>query len=202
MARNFLAAASAAIRSVETILSAIAQLSLLLIMLIVVADVLMRYAFRSPLVWSYVVVGNYLMVSLFFLMLSKTLQANHHISIDIFQNALPFRIREILLSVGLIASAVIMGLIAWQSYLRLRTAFWADERLAATIPWPTWVTYAILTIGVSVFVLRIVHRALEHLASALLGVPLDPDHQAVHSDLDDAESPHPGVGVDKRQERQ
>jgi TRAP-type C4-dicarboxylate transport system permease small subunit len=150
--------ASTAIAVVEWILSAVARMSLLLIMLIVFADVVMRYAFHAPLSWPYTVIGNYLMVSVFFLMLSNTLHANHHIAIDVFQNMFPLRMRETLQATGFLASALIMGLIAWQSYLRWWTAFRADERLAANIPWPTWIAYAILT--------------LQHFASALSGVPL------------------------------
>jgi TRAP-type C4-dicarboxylate transport system permease small subunit len=181
--------ASTAIAVVEWILSAVARMSLLLIMLIVFADVVMRYAFHAPLSWPYTVIGNYLMVSVFFLMLSNTLHANHHIAIDVFQNMFPLRMRETLQATGFLASALIMGLIAWQSYLRWWTAFRADERLAANIPWPTWIAYAILTIGVAVFVLRIVHRALQHFAAAWSGVPLVASHSA-NPDVTAIESTH------------
>lgn len=171
-------AASSAISAVEWILSAVARIALLLIMLIVVADVVMRYAFHAPFSWPYTLIGNYLMVVVFFLMLSNTLQANHHIAIDIFQEMFPLRLREVLLGLGFLASAAVMALIAWQSFLRWQVAFRADERLAANIPWPTWITHAILTVGVAVFVVRIALRVLQHFASALSGVALvetDPD---------------------------
>jgi TRAP-type C4-dicarboxylate transport system permease small subunit len=163
---------SAVIGFIETAFAAAARLCLFLIMMIVVADVLLRYVFHTPLAWSYTLIGSYLMVALFFLMLSNTLHVNHHIAIDIFQGVFPLRVRELALGVGYLASAVVMGLIAWHSWLRWTAALQADERLAAAIPWPTWITYAILTVGVVLFVLRTVHRACLHIAAAVIGRPL------------------------------
>lgn len=167
---------SAVIEFIETAFAATARLCLFLIMMIVVADVLLRYIFHNPLAWSYTLIGSYLMVALFFLMLSNTLHVNQHIAIDIFQGVFPLRIREIALGLGYLASAVVISLIAWHSWLRWNTAFQADERLAAAIPWPTWITYAILTVGVALLVLRTVLRACLHIAAAVIGRPLVATH--------------------------
>ena len=63
-------------------------------MLIVVVDVAMRYALSMPLGWSYDVIGLYLMVAVFFLMLPDTLHNHGHVAIDLFQGTLPRRLRR------------------------------------------------------------------------------------------------------------
>lgn len=160
------------IGAIEAGLAALSRIALFAIMMIVIADVALRYLFHAPLSWPYPVIGNYLMVLVFFFALPNTLSANHHIEIDIFKPLYPVRFRELSLAIGFLASAVVMILIAHESWLRFARAWSGDERLASTVAWPTWITHAVVWIGVGVFVLRILHRAGSHLIGAITGKPL------------------------------
>lgn len=82
---------SAAVAKVETLLVGFSAASLVVIMLVVVADVTMRYVVRSPLGWSYDLIGTYLMVCVFFFALSDTLHHHGHIAM----NASPMRSRAV-----------------------------------------------------------------------------------------------------------
>ena len=80
---------SALLARAETALVALSGVALAVIMVVVVADVLLRYVARSPLGWSYDLIGSYLMVAVFFLALSDTLHHHGHIAIDISPSTSP-----------------------------------------------------------------------------------------------------------------
>jgi len=164
----------------ETGLAALASVALGAIMLIVVVDVAMRYVLSRPLGWSYDVIGLYLMVAAFFLMLSDTLHAHGHVSIDLFTNVLPRRVRNLGLTAGYAAGAVVLALIGVDAWGRFQGAYQGQERIAAIIPWLTWPAYLIVTVGSAVLTLRLIYRAVGHGLSVfarrdLVEVPLPPE---------------------------
>lgn len=160
---------SAGLARIEVGLVAASAVAMAAIMVIVVVDVVMRYAFAAPLTWSYDVVGLYLAGAVFFLALSDTMQHHGHIALDIFAPMMPSRLRHALQSVGYAASFILVALIAWLEFLQAEDAFLADARIAAVIPWPTWIAHAVVTVGMAVLALRCGYRAVFHLASAIAG---------------------------------
>lgn len=166
-AERVMSAVSRALAAAEVALAALACLALAAIMLIVVVDVAMRYALARPLGWSYDVIGLYLMVAVFFLMLPDTLHHHGHVAIDLFQHALPRRLRHLGLVLGNTAGAVVMALIGREAWGRFQTAYEGQERIAAIVPWLTSPAYLIVTVGVALLTLRLVYRAAGHGLSAL-----------------------------------
>jgi TRAP-type C4-dicarboxylate transport system permease small subunit len=154
---------------IETVLIGVACVALASIMCIVVLDVVMRYAFAAPLLWSYDLIGLYLIGAVFFLALPDTMHRHGHIALDVFMPLFPLRLRHIFQGLGYGASTVLVGLIAWLAQERAYGAFLADDRIASAVPWPTWVAYATLTIGMALLFLRCAYRAYFHLISAVLG---------------------------------
>ncbi|HEU4987769.1 MAG TPA: TRAP transporter small permease [Rhizobiaceae bacterium] len=182
--------ASAALAIVERALVAVSSICLGMIMLIVVADVTMRYFFHAPFSWSYDLIGLYLMVAVFFFALSDTLHNHGHIAIDIFQHSLPQRVRHVSMAIGYLLSTVILALITWQAWIRLQTAYLGDDRIAAAIPWPTWISYFIVTLGGAVVTLRCLYRTIGHAASAATGrelVETPPPPETGHGPAEGAE---------------
>lgn len=99
------------------------------IMLVVVADVSMRYLFRQPLTWSYDLIGSYLMVGAFFLALSDRMKQHGHIAIDMFLCKLPHRFMHGSQGIGYLLAAVILLIIALQAGDRMVSACKAAEDL-------------------------------------------------------------------------
>jgi TRAP-type C4-dicarboxylate transport system permease small subunit len=151
----------------ETGLAALACLALAAIMLIVVVDVAMRYALSMPLGWSYDLIGLYLLVAVFFLMLPDTLHHHGHVAIDLFTNVLPRRLRHPGLAAGYSAGAVVMALIGFEAWGRFGAAYAGQDRIAALVPWLTWPAYLIVTVGTALLTVRLVYRAVGHGLSAL-----------------------------------
>src|SRR5690606_4304758 len=129
----------------ETALVVVAAASMAAIMLVVTLDTTLRYVLSAPLTWSYDLVGLYLMVAVFFLALPDTLNHHGHIMVDLFQRLIPFRLRHLLLGIGYALSTWVMVLIVWGAGQRMTTAFLKDERIAALVPWPTWIAYFLVT---------------------------------------------------------
>lgn len=157
-----MSAASRGLAVVEAGLAALACVALAAIMLIVVVDVAMRYALSMPLGWSYDLIGLYLLVATFFLMLPDTLHHHGHVAIDLFQSVLPRRFRHLGLAVGYAAGTVVMALIGLEAWGRFLGASQGQERIAALIPWPTWPAYLIVTVGTALLTLRLFYRAGGH----------------------------------------
>jgi len=160
---------SASLARVETALIALSAAAMAAIMCIVVLDVVMRYAFAAPLVWSYDIIGLYLVGIVFFFALSDTMQHHGHIALDVFLPYMPVRLRHAAQSLGFAASTVLIVAITWLEFWQAEDAFVADDRIAGVVPFQTWVAHAVLAIGMGVLALRCLYRAVFHGASALAG---------------------------------
>lgn len=180
---------SAILARIETALVFLSGVALAVIMLVVVADVTLRYAFRSPLGWSYDLIGTYLMVCVFFFALSDTLHHHGHIAIDIFTPQLPRWFLHASLGIGYAVSALLLAMIAWQAWYRTTAAWNANNLISATVPWPTWPSYLMAVIGTALMTLRCTLRAITHGGSFVTGreladlppepitTPAEPEHR-------------------------
>ena len=164
-----LAGASRWIEHVERWLSFVAALALAAIMLVVVADVMLRYLFAAPLFWSYDLISMYLMVTVFFFALSDTLHKHGHVAIDLFQGLLPLPVRFAGEALGYGLGTVVFCLVAWKLTERTATAFANDEVTATLIPWPLWLSHFPAALGSWVFAVRCLYRTVGHLVSAITG---------------------------------
>lgn len=160
---------SAVLARAETVLVFLSGVALAVIMVVVVADVTMRYAFQRPLGWSYDLIGTYLMVCVFFFALSDTLHHHGHIAIDIFSPQLPRRFVHASLAVGYGVSALLLAVIAMQAWHRTSAAWNANNLISATVPWPTWPSYFMVVVGSALIALRCVMRTVTHAASFVTG---------------------------------
>ena len=158
-----------ALARLERGLIALSQAAIALIMLVVVADVAMRYLVHRPLSWSYDLIGSYLMVAAFFLALPDTLAAREHIAIDMLAPRLHRRILHPGLALGYALSAVLVAIIAVQGWDRCVQAFRAGDLVSATVPWPTWPTHLVVALGAAVMALRCLVLAAGHMASLVTG---------------------------------
>ena len=69
--------------AIERALTVIAVVFLFAIMVLVVADVFMRYAVNRPFSFTYDLIGLYLLAGVFFLTLSDALREHAHVGVDI-----------------------------------------------------------------------------------------------------------------------
>ncbi|GGE44736.1 C4-dicarboxylate ABC transporter permease [Primorskyibacter flagellatus] len=183
-------APSAWLARVETVLVALSAIALAGIMCTVMLDVVLRYVFHAPLVWSYDLIGLYLVGAVFFFALSDTMQQHGHIALDVFVPLIPFRLRHAAQSAGFAASTLLLAAITWLEYGQAVQALVADNRIAGIVPFQTWVAHAVLALGMGVLVLRCAYRTLFHALSAVTGrdmVELPPPPVTSTAGLESAE---------------
>lgn len=153
----------------EKVLRTIAAGCLLTVMLVIFCDVFARYLFNSPLIWSYELVGMYLMPALFYLAISDTLADHHHIAVDLLNPWIPVAVRR-LVEAGY--SALMAAIFCWIVWFFAQSAlanFHSGAVVMGAIEWPTWIPEFIVVIGASAIALRMIGRVIGHLASLLTG---------------------------------
>ncbi len=160
---------SALLARVENVLILLSAAAMFSIMCIVMLDVVLRYVFAAPLVWSFDLIGLYLVGAVFFFALSDTMQQHGHIALDVFTPLIPFRLRHIAQALGFGASAALLAAITWLEFWQAIDALIADDRIAGVVPFQTWVAHAVLALGMFVLVLRCLYRAIFHALSVISG---------------------------------
>ena len=129
-------------------------------------DVAMRYVFNAPLVWSYELISDYLMVAIFFLSIGATQRQGQHIGVDILTRRLPERLRSALACVTLLLMGgyiTLMGLAGWDNFSE---AWDNGDVLAGVIPWPRWPALVLVPLGCLLLLLRLIADLLGNVAAA------------------------------------
>lgn len=156
----------------EQLSRTVAAACLIAVMLIVFTDVAARYLVRSPLAWSYDVIGMYLMPALFYLALSDTLAAEHHIAVDLLRPRMPQWLLRLSEVVGNGAAAAVFLLITWIYGASALDNYASGARVMNAVQWPSWIPEAIVVLGAFTISLRLMGRAIGHAVSLFSGRPV------------------------------
>ena len=145
---------------------------LLVIMLsVVILQVLFRYGFNSPISWAEEL-SKTLMVWSAFLIAPLAFREGINVSIDLFKDAWPRRVR-------LISELIIAFLILWIVSVFLWESIWLVGRgmkvSAASLPVATGVFYSILPVSFVALLLAVVERILCILLDLVGGASRQPD---------------------------
>jgi TRAP-type C4-dicarboxylate transport system permease small subunit len=163
-----------AVAAVEHLASLIAACVLCGVMLIVAADVAMRYIFNRPFGWTYDLISLYLMGALFYFALSPTFAQGAHISVDVIAHRLPTYLRRALQIVIALVSAALFATIAWLAAARTLDDFQSGAATSGEILWPTWLADVLVPLGCALLTLRLIVHAVGHLLSLATGQDLVP----------------------------
>jgi TRAP-type C4-dicarboxylate transport system permease small subunit len=155
--------------ALERIVTSVAVACLFAIMLIVVADVFMRYAINRPFSFTYDLVGLYLMAGLFYLALSQTYAIHAHVSVDILVHRFSIPARRICEIITCLCGVAVFALITWLGLDRALESYASGDVLAGAIPWPSWVSAALVPLGCAVLTLRLLLHLVAHALSLASG---------------------------------
>ena len=162
------------IDAVDTALLSVGCLMLFLLMLIVVADVALRYLFNAPLQWSYEIISSYLMPGLFFLAASHTLRAHGHVCVDILHNYVGRRSRYAFETLSSLLATPVFALATWLSAGNTVKDFVTAAESSSGLGLPTWTISILLPIGFGMLTLRLALHSYGNLASLLTGRDIKP----------------------------
>ncbi len=149
----WLAAATRFTRRVNAVFLAVSGGLAAAIMIVILQDVVRRYAFNDPSAWV-LDICSFMLVYLFFLALAPALEAGSHVSVDLFSRAFPPRFRRRVLLLGAVLT-VAFGAILCVMLLNDTLEAFADDNPfpASTIPMKMKYVWVVGPIGVAQFVL-------------------------------------------------
>jgi TRAP-type C4-dicarboxylate transport system permease small subunit len=159
---------------VENAASFVAAVVLCAVMIIVSADVAMRYVFNRPFGWTYDLISLYLMGALFYFALSPTFAQGAHISVDVVARRLSPGMRRLLQVVIALVSALLFATIAWLAAARTFDDFQSGAATSGEILWPTWLADVLIPVGCALLTLRLIVHAFGHALSLATGRDLVP----------------------------
>lgn len=148
---------------IDSLIFFVAQAAVFIMMIVTMADVIMRYVFNRSILIAYTFSGEYLMVILVFLSLSYVMKMGGHIRLDLFIRHFPEKFMKFLDIVYLLLAAGLMFVIGYQGMLLTSEAYINNYTAAGIIPWPTWLSVVWVPIGSYMFTLRLLLLAIQTL---------------------------------------
>lgn len=147
---------------VERLWIAISGLTLVVMMFFTVVDVVMRYAFNSPLRWWFDLLMNYLLLTPFFLSFSYTLARHGHIAVEFFARHFHPPTLHALLAIAYAGTGLMLDAVTVFTFIDAYEAWAKNDVLAGVILWPVWISKTIIALGLLPLSLRCLHFAIGH----------------------------------------
>ncbi|MBK3660085.1 TRAP transporter small permease [Bradyrhizobium diazoefficiens] len=160
--------------ALERALTVIAVAFMFVIMMLVVTDVFMRYALNSPFSFTYDLIGLYLLAGVFFFTVSDALREHVHVGVDILLSRFSPAGRRLSEIVTALVGLFVFVLICKVGLERAIENYEQQDVLAGAIPWPTWVSAALVPLGCGVLVLRLALQLVGNMLSLVTGRDLYP----------------------------
>ena len=160
--------------ALERALTMIAVAFMFVIMVLVVTDVFMRYALNRPFSFTYDLIGLYLLAGVFFFTLSDALREHVHVGVDILLSRFSPTGRRLSEIVTALAGLFVFVLICKVGFSRALENYEQHDVLSGAIPWPTWISAALVPFGCGVLVLRLALQLVGNVLSLVSGRDLYP----------------------------
>ncbi|HEX2886397.1 TRAP transporter small permease [Vineibacter terrae] len=146
------------LRRIDWVLARITAIAIIAVMVIIVCDVIGRYAFSQPIAWVYDLVSIYFINMILYLMASETLRTRGHIALDLHTRLLPPRAWSLLQALAWLAVALTLLLACWRIALGTWESFEAREVHPGLYEWPVWLEKGIVALGLALLACRIAVR--------------------------------------------
>lgn len=140
--------------AVEGICSGLSAFCYASITFIIFIDVIGRYLFNSPLQFTYTLVSNFLIVAAFFLSMSYSEKRRSHISVDVAFDRFPKQLQNYAAVFNNLLGIGLASLIAYGGYKETAYAYNNNLIEYNIFPWPMWVSYSFVPIGMAVYIIR------------------------------------------------
>jgi TRAP-type C4-dicarboxylate transport system permease small subunit len=145
----------------------LSALAIFAMMVIVSLDVGFRYALNSPIPWAFDLISMYLMVAIFFLTLSASYAFGHHIRIDLLTRSAPPARKAWLRRLEVVLVAPLFCVIAWLAAQQSMTSYESGLVISGPIPWPTWPGPALVAVGSTLLLARLLVQFVDPLGDAM-----------------------------------
>ncbi len=149
-------------RPLGMVMSMVGAAALIVMMLWVVTDVLLRFLFNRPVLGSYEIV-EYMMVAFVFMAMAHAQFCRAHISVPVFVEKLPPRMRAVVESVTSIVTLAIALVLVWGAIGQTRDMYFS-RMTSAVLFIPKWPFQAITALGLAAFSVAVLADVLRNLS--------------------------------------
>lgn len=156
-----------AIFAVSRFMLRIGQFTLVLMVLLTVADVFLRYVFNRPILGSYELT-EFMMAILVFATIGYTMAIKGHVVVDLVFTKLPQRARDILESITSFMAFLLFAIVAWRNVLQAGTA-WERNDVTAELFIPISPFILFVALGIAVLSLVLFVQFMQSLSKAIKG---------------------------------
>ena len=140
----------------------LSEIALAGLLLLVFHEVIVRYVFNSPTLYS-VELSEYLLVFVAFMSVGWVLKEDRHVQVTFLVDLFPPKIKLIL---DIVTSILIMGfcgIMVWKGGRSAITAYTGDYHSSSLLNFPLWIPYGIIPLGALVLGLQYIVRIGERL---------------------------------------
>jgi len=155
------------VRKCSDVLGLIGNITLVLMMLLMVADIFLRYAFNSPIMGSFEIV-EFMMVVVVFFGFAATQMEDGHVRVTMLVNRFPPRLRHAVDSITLLVGAAMLGMITYAALLQAAKSR-AEGAISAVLFLPVYPFIYLLALGSLLYTLTLLAGFLAALGKAVSG---------------------------------
>lgn len=148
--------ADAGLQIIENIAAVIAGCAAMVVMVLVTCDAMFRYVLNTPLTFQHHLTQFYLLVMLGALPLAWGYRTGGSIQVSLLIERLPAVVSAPLIRLGLLASSLYLGAIAWRSSLEFYAAWSQGRQIMGVIDWPVAWSWVWIPVGCGLLALRLI----------------------------------------------
>ncbi len=144
------------LRPIENAAAGIGGVMMLVAMVLMVADAVMRYLFKSPIEIASRLIEHYLLVAMFAMPLAWGFRTGGYIRIVAAVEMLPTALKNFTLRAGLLASSAYVGALAWTSGAHFLEVWRSGEVYVGVIDWSVAWSWIWVPVGLGLLAARLV----------------------------------------------
>lgn len=141
------------ITSISKIGELASEVCLVFLVLMIFREVIARYVFRSPSVFS-VEISEYMMIFIAFLSAGWVLHQDRHVNMTALTDRFPKKIQLFLEIITSIITMAYCSIIIWKSVTTVLMAYNGSYHSASSVNFPLWIAYTFIPLGIATLFLQ------------------------------------------------
>jgi len=142
--------------------SLISQCCLVLLLILVFHEVIARYLFNSPTLYS-VELSEYLLILLAFIAAGWVLQEDKHVRMQSLVHLLPEKVQHLLACLTSFIVLLFCGVLTWYGFKAAYIAWHGEYHSSSLLNMPMWLPYLIIPLGSLLLALQLLIHISTHL---------------------------------------
>lgn len=148
--------------------SLVSQCCLVLLLVLVFHEVIARYLFNSPTLYS-VELSEYLLILLAFIAAGWVMQEDRHVRMQSFVQLLPERVQHFLACLTSCIVFLFCGVLIWYGFKAAYIAWRGEYHSSSLLNMPMWIPYLIIPLGSQLLALQVIVQFCTHVDKLLTG---------------------------------